>query len=201
MSIKRILAAASASVVAVSAMAVVVSAAKVSVPANPENAWKDVEIFKDVASLEAMLDDGKKASDVETITIKTDGYKMGIGFHAADADLTWKQATDAGYEDYYFEDTITLNASDISLSEEKCYLKIFYAPGTVDAGECEVTFTYKEAAAHETPDDTTPSESTPADDNNANNASNVDTGVEGVAVVVGVAAVAAGAMIVAKKRK
>ena len=120
MSIKRILAAASASVVAVSAMAVVVSAAKVSVPANPENAWKDVEIFKDVASLEAMLDDGKKASDVETITIKTDGYKMGIGFHAADADLTWKQATDAGYEDYYFEDTITLNASDISLSEEKC---------------------------------------------------------------------------------
>ena len=84
MSIKRILAAASASVVAVSAMAVVVSAAKVSVPANPENAWKDVEIFKDVASLEAMLDDGKKASDVETITIKTDGYKMGIGFHAAD---------------------------------------------------------------------------------------------------------------------
>ncbi len=191
MSIKRILA-------AVSAMAVVVSAAKVSVPANPENAWKDVEIFKDVASLEAMLDDGKKASDVKTITIKTDGYKMGIGFHAADADLTWKQATDAGYEDYYFEDTITLNASDISLSEEKCYLKIFYAPGTVDAGECEVTFTYKEAAAPQTPDDTTPSESTPADDNNA---SNVDTGVEGVAVVVGVAAVAAGAMIVAKKRK
>ena len=91
-----------------------------------------------------------------------------------------------------------MNASDISLSEEKCYLKIFYAPGTVDAGECEVTFTYKEAAAPQTPDDTTPSESTPADDNNA---SNVDTGVEGVAVVVGVAAVAAGAMIVAKKRK
>ncbi len=197
MSIKRILAAASASVVAVSAMAVVASAAKVAVPANPDNAWKDAEIFKDVASLEAMLDDGKKAADVDTITIKTDGYKMGIGFHAADADLTWKQATEI--EDYYFEDTITLNSTDISLNDEKCYLKIFYAPGTADAGECEVTFTYKEAAAPETPADSTPSDTTPTDSNNG--ATNVDTGVESLAVVLGVAAVAAGAMIVSKKRK
>ncbi|MBD5383819.1 MAG: hypothetical protein HDR72_02315 [Ruminococcaceae bacterium] len=196
MSIKRILAAASASVVAVSAMAVVASAAKVAVPANVENGWKDAEIFNSVASLEAMLDDGKKASDVDTITIKTDGYKMGIGFHAADADYTWKQATEI--EDYYFEDSITLKSDEISLTEEKCYLKIFYEPGTADAGECEVTFTYKEAApADTTPADTTPSETAPAD---TNTASNVDTGVESLAVVVGAAAVAAGAMIVAKKR-
>ena len=53
-----------------------------------------------------------------------------------------------------------------------------------------------------TPDDTTPSESTP-DENKPEdtNKPNVDTGVEGVAAVIGVAAVAAGAMIVAKKRK
>lgn len=195
MNVKRILAAASASVVAVSAMAVVASAAKVSVPANPENAWKDQEIFKDTASLEAMLDDGKKASDVDTITIKTDGYKMGIGYHAADADLTWKQATDEGYENLYFEDSITLKSDEISLTDEKCYLKIFYAPGTVDAGECEVTFTYKEAAA--APADTA-SSNTPAANNEA---TNVNTGVESVAVVVGAAAVALGAMIVSKKRK
>lgn len=45
------------------------------------------------------------------------------------------------------------------------------------------------------PASTTPATTTPGGENNT------DTGVEGVAAVIGVAAVAAGAMVVAKKRK
>ncbi|GEM_PF-5811695 len=193
MNIKKILAATAASVVAVSAMAVVVSAAEITVPANA-TAWADVEIFADYDALSKLLDDGKTPEDIETIVLKSDGSAVGIGYHAADADLTWTQPTDSD-ENAWFTDTLTLNASDISLTKDKAYLKAF-GNNIEDPAVLTVTFTYKTA-------DTAPteSESKPEESKTDDTANNVNTGVEGVAAVVGVAAVAAGAMIVSKKRK
>lgn len=197
MSIKKILAASAASIVAVSAMAVVASAAKVTVPANA-TAWADVEIFADYDALSKLLDSGKTPEDIETITIKSDGSAIGIGYHAADAALTWVQKTDSD-ESAWFTDSMTLNASDISLTKDKAYLKAF-GNNIEDPAEVEVTFTYKSADA--APSDSKTEDSKPEESKtDANTSTNVNTGVEGVAVVLGVAAVAAGAMIVSKKRK
>ncbi len=193
MNIKKILAATAASVVAVSAMAVVASAAEITVPANA-TAWADVEIFADYDALSKLLDDGKTPEDIETIVLKSDGSAVGIGYHAADADLTWTQPTDSD-ENAWFTDTLTLNASDISLTKDKAYLKAF-GNNIEDPAVLTVTFTYKTADA--APSD---SESKPEESKTDAPANNVNTGVEGVAAVVGVAAVAAGAMIVSKKRK
>lgn len=64
--------------------------------------------------------------------------------------------------------------------------------GEANEGKLTATVSAAKAAA---PSGTTTDTTTPGDE------ANTDTGVEGVAAVVGVAAVAAGAMIVAKKRK
>lgn len=59
------------------------------------------------------------------------------------------------------------------------------------------------APAESTPAESAPAESTPAESAPAADTSkpNTDTGIEGVAAILGVAVVAGGAMIVAKKRK
>ena len=203
MSIKKILAAAVASVMAVSAMAVSAFAAEIEVPANADG-WKDVEIFKDYDSLTKLLDSGKTPEDVESITIKSAGSAIGIGYHAADADLTWVQPTDND-ENAWFTDSKTIKASEISLTKDKAYLKAF-GNNIEDPATVEVTFTYKAAAAADTTAAAnTEAASTTAAPANGNTApsdkGNADTGVEGVAVVASLAVLAAGAIVVAKKRK
>ena len=77
---------------------------------------------------------------------------------------------------------------------------------TADDGayfDVEVKTADAEAPAESAPAESAPAESTPAADNTTSDATkpNPDSGVEGVAAVLGVAVVAAGAMVVAKKRK
>lgn len=179
MSIKRILAAASASVVAVSAMAVVASAYKWE-PGFVE-AWTQKE-YAEKADFEKDVLDGKKLSDIDTITFKSAAGEMkwGIGFEKVGG---WWQ-TDTSEGAWWSGDKeFSIKGSDFN--PDKFYFKFCADASEADVA-VEVTYTLKAGGSN--------------DDNKGDN-SNVDTGVEGVAAVLGVAALAAGAMIVSKKRK
>ncbi len=219
MSIKRILAAAAASVVTVSAMSAVAFAGITNASDANGNYMVD------------LIEEGYTVTDVYglTVTISGDyadtGVGGGIGFNSASgwAQHEWGNA-DAGKEITLTEDnkvTLLLDAPAFADSDANDptnpYAQVWIAQwwgndATVEKvevlGAGGVVLTANNAApddttpSESTPDDTTPSESTP-DENKPEdtNKPNVDTGVEGVAAVIGVAAVAAGAMIVAKKRK
>ncbi len=220
MSIKRILAAAAASVVTVSAMSAVAFAGITNASDANGNYMVD------------LIEEGYTVTDVYglTVTISGDyadtGVGGGIGFNSAStgwAQHVWGNA-DAGKEITLTEDnkvTLLLDAPAFADSDANDptnpYAQVWIAQwwgndATVEKvevlGAGGVVLTANNAApddttpSESTPDDTTPSESTP-DENKPEdtNKPNVDTGVEGVAAVIGVAAVAAGAMIVAKKRK
>lgn len=184
MSIKKILAASAASIVAVSAMAVVASAAEatVTIPAKADGSWSDIE-YKGEAKFKEIF--GDDYANLDTVTVKsTDGSIFGYGFQS---NSEWTQVeADPGVT----EATI----SDIKTSGDDCCIK-FFISGLYDPVDVTVSWTTKSADA--APSDSKPEESK----TDANTSTNVNTGVEGVAVVLGVAVVAAGAMIVSKKRK
>lgn len=185
MSIKKIMAACAASVVAVSAMAVVASAAEatVTIPAKADGSWSDIE-YKGEAKFKELF--GDDYANLDTVTVKSnDGTVFGYGFQS---NSEWTQVE---AEPGVTEATIT----DIKTSGDDCCIK-FFISGQYDPIDVTVSWTTKAADAAPAESESKTEESKPAADN-----TNVNTGVEGVAAVLGVAAVAAGAMIVSKKRK
>ena len=214
MSIKRILTAAAASVVAVSAMAVVafadVSPIESAIDLANDGSMNyqlsimglDVDVSK-IASLDVTFSwdttdpfmegdgviggkvitqcDANSWNEVGDLTDMKSGEAVHVDVAGAyGADSTWAFITFQNYSpDKITLDKIVLNDADGN---------VLYTFGA-DAA----------APADSTPEESRPEESKTDDNNSASN--NVDTGVEGVAAVLGVAAVAAGAMIVAKKRK
>ncbi len=203
MSIKRILAAAAASVVTVSAMSAVAFAGITNASDANGNYMVD------------LIEEGYTVTDVYglTVTISGDyadtGVGGGIGFNSAStgwAQHEWGNA-DAGKEITLTEDnkvTLLLDAPAFADSDANDptnpYAQVWIAQwwgndATVEKvevlGAGGVVLTANNAApddttpSESTPDDTTPSESTP-DENKPEdtNKPNVDTGVEGVAAVI-----------------
>lgn len=189
MSIKKILAAAAASVVAVSAMAVVASAdATVTIPAKADGSWSYIE-YKGEAKFKELF--GDDYANLDTVTIKSvDGSVFGYGFQS-NSEWTQVEANPGVTE---------ATISDIKTSGDDCCIK-FMIDGLYDPIDVTVTWTTKSADTTPSESESKPEESKPEESSTAPTNTNVDTGVEGVAVVVGVAAVAAGALVVAKKRK
>lgn len=209
MSIKRILAAAAASVVAVSATSVIASA-KLANPNSGENYLFD------------LMAEGYTVTDVYgvTFTISGDfaetGVGGGIGFNSASTGWDqheWGNA-DAAKEITITEDNkITLLGTAPAFAEsdttgDNPYAQIFLQQwwgndATVEKVEIlgkDGAVLTASATPESKPEESKPEESKP-EESKTETKPNVDTGVEGVAAVVGVAVVAAGALVVAKKRK
>lgn len=218
MKIKRFLAAAAVSVVAVSAMAVVASAeALATKTGNAESAVKyDVDLsdltedqVKSITKIEA------KVSTTGDMCNGCIGYnKVGDGWtsvntetkaDAAPASSTWTAEVAAGdlaavgddgkispfiQIQFWWVNPVSEGGADGTASLETV---------TLSDASGNVVKTIGEAApaAPSTPDDSKPSEG----DNSGSSGDNVNTGVEGVAAVVGVAALAGAALVVARKRK
>lgn len=211
MNMKRILAAAAASVVAVSAMTATVSADQFVNSNNGVNYIVD------------LLVDGYNALEVYgvTFTISGDfadsGIGGGIGFNSDStgwAQHEWGNA-DAGKEITITEDnkiTLLMDAPVFAESDttgDNPYAQVWISKwwgndATVEGVEILGAGGTVLSAGSAAPADSTPAESESKTDESKTETDtkpNVDTGVEGVAAVVGVAAVAAGALVVAKKRK
>lgn len=219
MSIKRILAAAAASVVAVSAMAAVASADALLTTTVTESSAPTGNIWEaDLSAVDADIL-GKVETVVATIT-STAFVNGGIGGNTVSAG-GWAQSAEQKNEAAATNDWKWEGVGGLVAEEGTLQVQIWWQNANEDGTASTVTidkvdlldasgavlYTFGSAAA---PADSTPEESkteeskteeSKTDDNTSTNANNVDTGVEGVAAVLGVAAVAAGAMIVAKKRK
>ena len=178
MNMKKILAAASASVLAVSAMSAMASASELVVDFVEE--WTDFRVM------------GEKVEDIESITITANDKvtKWQVGYDAA---AGWTQDGDDAARGA--NDSVTLSDINWAKGDGLC-VKVGVTTSD-DDGAFTITVNKKGA----TPAESTPAESTPAESTPAESKPNTDTGVEGVAAVLGVAVVAAGAMVVAKKRK
>ncbi|MCM1165038.1 MAG: hypothetical protein NC299_11300 [Lachnospiraceae bacterium] len=222
MSIKRILAAAAASVVAVSAMAVVANAAittdlpncaddgsgnfQIKLKENNEN-LSGVDLSK-VAAFEIVL---TWAEDAEwaggKFITQTGGWDELGAWSTADDGKEFSnaksgEAIKVNVPSSFNPDndfvSVTLQNYGVDVKIES--LTLLDADGNaLNGGEAAPAET--ESKPEETSSEPAPEESKPEETSNAAPANNVDTGVAGVAAVVGVAAVAAGAVIVAKKRK
>lgn len=225
MSIKRIIAAAAASVVAVSAMSVAAFAGIANATDSNGNYLVD------------LIATGYNVADVYgvTFTISGDfaetGVGGGIGFNSASTGWDqheWGNA-DANKEVTLTEDnkvTYLLNVPAFAESDttgENPYAQVWISQwwgndATVESVEVlgkdgvvlEATTPTEnndentgDAPADPEPADPepAPADPEPAPADPAPAPATVDTGVEGVAAILGVAAVAAGAMIVSKKRK
>ena len=214
MSIKKIMAAAAASVVAVSAMSVAASAVSTNytvkgekdgeVPANPgyqlnisQTYEDDIEI-SDVARVEVDI-----SSDTGYVGGNLSGNLVEGGW-SQQPDFEVTTITGEGVETIVWEPGEELNGILLQIY----WINPIYAEDgeTVEgAGTATISAIrlldadgndLLAAPAENPPADSTP-DSTPDDTSKPN----TNTGVEGVAAVVGVAVVAAGAMVVAKKRK
>lgn len=166
---------------------------------GPEQFWNFLKLQTDISAAEY--------PDVQiTIdSLKVDGKEIEAAKSAA-------QGTDKVTKDDYFDSAVVKEVSD-------GYLVGFYNTWNPDetvissedfGGKVECTFTITgfkggesapaaedtQAPAEEAPTagDTTPAAS-------ASDKGNADTGVEGVAAVAGIAIIAAGAIVIAKKRK
>lgn len=211
MNMKRILAAAAASVVAVSAMSAAAFADKFVNSNSGDNYLFD------------LIEEGYNVTEVcgVTFTISGDfaesGIGGGIGFNSATTgwDQTdWGNA-DAGKTITITEDnkvTILRDTPVFAESDttgENPYAQVWISKwwgndATVEKVEILGAGGTVLSAGSAAPADSTPAESESKTDESKTETDtkpNVDTGVEGVAAVVGVAAVAAGALVVAKKRK
>lgn len=208
MNMKKILAAASASVLAVSAMSAMASASELVVDFVEE--WTDFKIIDDAKTIQEGLDaieSGLKVEDIESITITANDKvtKWQVGYDAA---AGWTQDGDDAARGA--NDSVTLSDINWAKGDGLC-VKVGVTTSD-DDGAFTITVNKKGATpaestpaestpAESTPAESTPAESTPAESTPAESKPNTDTGVEGVAAVLGVAVVAAGAMVVAKKRK
>ena len=202
MSMKKILAAASASVLAVSAVSVMASADATKYTVDYVESWTDFKLIdeKDVAgSVATNLGADVDLKSVKSITVTSHGVtKWQWGYNnTVDG---WSQCPD----DAPLGDGDTYTFENIDVEKEDLCIKMGVT--TADDGayfDVEVKTADAEAPAESAPAESAPAESTPAADNTTSDATkpNPDSGVEGVAAVLGVAVVAAGAMVVAKKRK
>lgn len=233
MSIKKILAAAAASVVAVSAMAISASAAIVD---KIEPITLDSKSDKMVQYNIALFDMGAINTIQVLGTMPTgewNGGGGGIGFDTTDG---WQQVDfELGKDDAYKVDesgnvdiTVTvdgwtadtakedgllqigwwwgsadvLNITDILINGESVMNKeLAAAPTDTESKPEESESKPEESESKPEESESKPEESKPEESKTDETKPNVDTGVEGIAAVVGVAAVAAGALVVAKKRK
>lgn len=195
MSMKKILAAASASVLAVSAVSVMASAEATKYTVDYVESWTDFKLIDDAdvaGSAAKNLGADTDVKSIKSITVTAHGVtKWQWGYDAAEG---WSQCPD----DAPLGDGDTYTFENINVEKENLCVKMGVT--TADDGayfDVEVKTADAEAPAESTP------ESTPATDNTTSDATkpNPDSGVEGVAAVLGVAVVAAGAMVVAKKRK
>lgn len=193
MNIKKILAAAVASVMAVSTLAVSAFAGKGDIPGS--GASDRMFEYKGKDKIAEFLE-GNKPEDLESITFKGDGT-FTIAYDKAGSG--WYQSDEGAKNEW------TIPASDFDWAKADQCIK--FCAYHSDAGEDPITVEWtfnKKAAAATTAAATTAAEAAattagaaaPADDKG-----NADTGVEGVAVVASLAVLAAGAIVVAKKRK
>ena len=201
MSMKKILAAASASVLAVSAVSVMASADATKYTVDYVESWTDFKLIDDAdvaGSVATNLGADTDVKSIKSITVTAHGVtKWQWGYDAAEG---WSQCPD----DAPLGDGDTYTFENINVEKENLCIKMGVT--TADDGayfDVEVKTADAEAPAESAPAESAPAESTPAADNTTSDATkpNPDSGVEGVAAVLGVAVVAAGAMVVAKKRK
>ena len=231
MNMKKILASAAASIVAVSAMSVAASAAITASFDDGDIAFEEGGIYKidlqwidgleftDVAGVNAVISfaEGEEVYIGGSVVFTSDaaGWDQTNIDNAGDADVLVESGkafkvtraaspfvSDDSYamiafqswgEDYKIESVELLDASGAVLAT-------LDSNGIAAAGASAgtpVDETPSDTTPDTTPTDTTPDTTTPVDTSKPN----TDTGVEGVAAVLGVAVVAAGAMVVAKKRK
>ncbi|MCM1300084.1 MAG: hypothetical protein NC228_11020 [[Eubacterium] siraeum] len=210
MSIKKILAAAVASVMAVSAMAVTAFAADGSADIPDANAADRQVEFKN-AAFDSDFVGSVNPEDIESITFKADG-DFTLGYHQA-GDAAWIAMDNDDVIKAGTEYTLEASKLNFDTSMDRCVKFCAYYTGSADNYPdpitVEWTFNLKagEAAANEEAPATEAAAEAPAAENAAaaNTApadkGNADTGVEGVAVVASLAVLAAGAIVVAKKRK
>ena len=196
MSMKKILAAASASVLAVSAVSVMASADATKYTVDYVESWTDFKLIDDAdvaGSVATNLGADTDVKSIKSITVTAHGVtKWQWGYDAAEG---WSQCPD----DAPLGDGDTYTFENINVEKENLCVKM----GVTTADDGAYFDVEVKTADAEAPAESAPAESTPAADNTNSDATkpNPDSGVEGVAAVLGVAVVAAGAMVVAKKRK
>ena len=196
MSMKKILAAASASVLAVSAVSVMASADATKYTVDYVESWTDFKLIDDAdvaGSVATNLGADTDVKSIKSITVTAHGVtKWQWGYDAAEG---WSQCPD----DAPLGDGDTYTFENINVEKENLCIKM----GVTTADDGAYFDVEVKTADAEAPAESAPAESTPAADNTTSDATkpNPDSGVEGVAAVLGVAVVAAGAMVVAKKRK
>ena len=197
MSMKKILAAASASVLAVSAVSVMASADATKYTVDYVESWTDFKLIDDAddaGSAATNLGADIDIKSIKSITLTAHGVtKWQWGYNnTVDG---WSQCPD----DAPLGDGDTYTFENINVEKENLCVKM----GVTTADDGAYFDVEVQTAGDEAPAESAPAESTPAADNTTSDATkpNPDSGVEGVAAVLGVAVVAAGAMVVAKKRK
>ena len=196
MSMKKILAAASASVLAVSAVSVMASADATKYTVDYVESWTDFKLIDDAdvaGSAATNLGADIDIKSIKSITVTAHSVtKWQWGYDDAEG---WSQCPD----DAPLGDGDTYTFENINVEKENLCVKM----GVTTADDGAYFDVEVQTAGDEAPAESAPAESTPAADNTTSDATkpNPDSGVEGVAAVLGVAVVAAGAMVVAKKRK
>lgn len=239
MNIKKILAASTASVLAVSAMAVVASAGEMtcSFGFNDDESAGNYQLLiggDNAVSEAAGLDVTKIASFDLTLSfddkkdegnVDEDGnpvFEWAGGAVVVQSDSlnhwtelgAWENAEGNGkkYENVESGKSFHVDLGDKVFTAEDTYaavtLQSYGIVSNIDAitfydatGAVLLALPAAEPPAESTPAESTPAESTPAESTGDDTKTPVETGVKGVAAVLGVAVVAAGAMVVAKKRK
>ena len=198
MSMKKILAAAAASVMAVSAVSVMASAADFS------GEWAVGYADDWITSNESGLPDGLlgaiKLEEDDSITFTaTDVEEWGIGVDKKDG---WYQ-TDTNEGAWQKDGSITIKGDELNLEKGDSFCLKICVNKAGDNGDIKWEGTKKAAADANTTDTTSDTNTATSDTATTDTTAkpNPDSGVEGVAAVLGVAVVAAGAMVVAKKRK
>ena len=196
MSMKKILAAASASVLAVSAVSVMASADATKYTVDYVESWTDFKLIDDAdvaGSAATNLGADIDIKSIKSIKVTAHGVtKWQWGYDAAEG---WSQCPD----DAPLGDGDTYTFENINVEKENLCVKM----GVTTADDGAYFDVEVNTADAEAPAGSDPGGSTRAADNTTSDATkpNPDSGVEGVAAVLGVAVVAAGAMVVAKKRK
>lgn len=195
MNMKKILAAASASVLAVSAMSAVAFAAKdYTIDVGFQEGWTEFKVIDetkgDMAGQIKAAFDVDDPTTIESVTFTANDKVTSwvVGYDAAE----WTQTAD---DELGAGDSYTCKNINWEKGDALC-IKV-----GVSASDDDAVITVSVKLKGDAPAESTPAESTPAESTPAESKPNTDTGVEGVAAVLGVAVVAAGAMVVAKKRK
>ena len=166
---------------------------------GPESFWNFLKLQTDI-----VIEDNPDVK-ITVDSLKIDGKEIEAGKITIDKD-TPGASEDLNYDDY----------SDIDIPAAKAVYTVgFYNTWNSDqqnissedfGGKVECTFTitgYKAAEAAAPAEAAEAAEPAAGDTNAAATAdkSNADTGVEGVAAIAGIAIIAAGAIVIAKKRK